>query len=77
MTTLTLEIPAEAQSYLEATAQGQGQTIDEYVRESFRIWLCLTAPDTEKAYFEDIRALPLPTLQELWINEYDAIYDTL
>ena len=77
MTTFILEIPAEAQSYLEVAAQAQEQTTDEYVRESFRIWLCLTAPDTEEAYFEDTRALALPTLQELWINEHDAVYDTL
>lgn len=34
-------------------------------------------PDTESAAFEDMRALSLPTLQEYWINDEDAIYDTL
>ncbi len=34
-------------------------------------------PDAESAAFEDMRALSLPTLQEYWINDDDAIYDTL
>lgn len=75
--TLTLEIPAEAQSWLEVAAQERGQAADDYIRESFQIWLNLTAPDTEEAYFEDTRALALPTLQEHWSNEEDAVYDTL
>lgn len=74
---VTLEIPAEAQSRLDAAAQEKGQATEEYVRESFRIWLILTTPDTEESEFEDMRALSLPTLEELWINEHDAVYDTL
>jgi len=75
--TLTLEVPAEAQSWLEEAAQEHGQPTDEYIRESFQIWLSLNAPDTEDAYFEDMRALALPTLEEQWLNEEDAVYDTL
>lgn len=75
--TLTLEIPAEAQSWLEVAAQERGQAADDYIRESFQIWLSLTAPDTEEAYFEDMRSLALPTLEEHWLNEEDAVYDTL
>ena len=75
--TLTLEIPVEAQSWLEVAAQERGQAADDYIRESFQIWLSLTAPDTEEAYFEDMRALALPTLEEQWLNEEDAVYDTL
>lgn len=74
--TLTLEIPLEAQARLEIAAQEQGQAADEYVRESFRIWLSLTAPESEEAAFQEMRALSLPTLEEYWINEHDAVYDT-
>ena len=38
------------------------------------------APDGEEAEgaaFADMRALSLPTLQEYWINEEDAVYDNL
>ena len=76
--TLTLEIPAEAQSWLEVAAQKKGQATDEYIRESFRIWLSLTTvPETEEDAFQSARALSLPTLEEVWINEHDAVYDTL
>lgn len=75
--TLTLEIPAEAQSRLEVAAQERGQATDEYVRESFQIWLSLTTAETEEEAFQAARALSLPTLEELWINEHDAVYDTL
>ena len=52
---------------------------DEYTRVSFQTWLSLTMkdPDTEESAFADMRALLLPTLQEYWINEEDAVYDTL
>jgi len=52
---------------------------DEYTRVSFQTWLSLTMkdPDTEESAFADMRALSLPTLQEYWINEEDAVYDTL
>ena len=73
--TLTLEIPVEAQARLEIAAQEQGQAADEYVRESFRIWLSLTTPETENAMFQKMRALSLPTLEEYWINKQDAVYD--
>jgi len=33
--------------------------------------------ETEGAAFADMRALSLPTLQEYWINEEDAVYDSL
>jgi len=75
--TLTLEVPAEAQSWLEVAAQERGQATDAYIRESFQVWLTLTAPDTEEAYFNDMRSLALPTLEEQWLNEEDAVYDTL
>ena len=74
---LTLEIPVEAQSRLEVAAQERGQATDDYIRESFQVWLSLTAPETEKEAFQAARALSLPTLEEHWINEHDAVYDTL
>lgn len=33
--------------------------------------------ETEDMVFAEMRALSLPTLQEYWINDADAIYDTL
>jgi len=33
--------------------------------------------ETEEEVFADMRALALPTLQEYWDNEQDAVYDTL
>lgn len=75
--TLTFDIPVEAQARLETAAQERGQAADEYVRESFRIWLNLTTPETEDAAFQEMRALSLPTLEEYWINKHDAVYDTL
>jgi len=75
--TLTLEVPVEAQSWLEVAAQERGQNTDDYIRESFRIWLSQTAPETEEEAFQSARALSLPTLEEHWINEHDSVYDTL
>lgn len=76
--TLTLEVPADAQVQLETAAAKRGQATDEYIRESFQIWLSLTtASETEEEAFQAARALSLPTLEELWINEHDAVYDTL
>lgn len=66
---------AEAQSWLEVAAQERGQATDEYVCESFQIWLSLTAVETEEEAFQAARALSLPTLGERWTNEHDAIYD--
>ena len=76
--TLTLEVPADAQVRLETAAAERGQATDEYIRESFQIWLSLTtASETEEAYFDDMRSLALPTLEEYWLNDDDAVYDTL
>jgi hypothetical protein len=75
--TLTLDVPPDAQVRLETAAAERGQAADEYIRESFQIWLSLTTPDTEESYFDDTRSLALPTLQEYWLNEEDAVYDTL
>jgi len=73
--TLTLDVSPDAQVRLETAAAERGQATDEYVREAFQIWLSLTTPDTEEAYFEDVRSLALPTLGECWLNEEDAVYD--
>ena len=76
--TLTLEVPADAQVRLETAAAERGQATDDYIRESFQIWLSLTTvAETEEDAFQSARALSLPTLEELWINEHDAVYDTL
>lgn len=75
--TLTLDVPPDAQVHLGTAAAERGQAIDEYIRESFQIWLSLTTPDTEETYFDDVRSLALPTLAEHWLNEEDAVYDTL
>ena len=55
--TLTLEVPVEAQSWLEVAAQERGQNTDDYIRESFRIWLSQTAPETEEEARELDRAI--------------------
>jgi hypothetical protein len=47
------------------------------IREAFQFWLSLTTPDMEEAGFDDVRSLALPTLQEYWLNEEDAVYDAL
>ena len=77
--TMTIDISPEAQARLDAEASRQGMDTDEYTRVSFQTWLSLTMkdPDTEESAFADMRALSLPTLQEYWINEEDAVYDTL
>ena len=75
--TLTLEVPPDAQVRLETAAAERGQATDEYIRASFQIWLNLTMPDTEEAYFDDMRSLALPTLEEYWLKDDDAVYDTL
>jgi hypothetical protein len=75
--TLTLEVPLDAQVRLETAAAERGQDTDDYIRESFQIWLCLMVSETEEEAFQAARALSLPTLEEHWINEHDAVYDTL
>jgi hypothetical protein len=75
--TLTLEVPLDAQVRLETAAAERGQDTDDYIRESFQIWLSLMVSETEEEAFQAARALSLPTLEEHWINEHDAVYDTL
>ena len=77
--TMTIDISPEAKARLDTEAARHGLAADEYARESFQIWLSLTIPepDTEEALFKDIQALSLSSLQEYWINEEDAVYDTL
>ncbi len=75
--TLTVDIAPETKTRLEAEAASRGQAPDEYIRESFQIWLSLTTPDTEETHFKDMQALSLPTLEEYWLNDKDAVYDTL
>jgi hypothetical protein len=75
--TLTLDVPPDAQVRLETAAAERGQATDDYIRESFQIWLSLTVSETEEEAFQAARALSLPTLEEHWINEHDAVYDTL
>lgn len=64
--TMTINISPEAQAQLDTETAQQprlGPTSDD--------------PDAEEAAFADIRALSLPTLREHWINEEDAVYDSL
>ena len=75
--TMTIDITPETEALFKAEAARRGQATDDYVRESFQIWLSLATPDTEEKLFEDIRALSLPTLEEYWLNDDDAVYDTL
>lgn len=75
--TMTIDISPQEEARLKEEAAQRGQATDEYIRESFQIWLSLTAPDTEEDYFADMRSLALPTLAEYWLNEEDAVYDTL
>lgn len=77
--TMTIDISPEVKARLEAEAASQGQAPDEYARESFQIWLSLAIPepDTEEALFKDMQALSLPTLEEYWLNDEDAVYDAL
>jgi len=77
--TMTIDISPDVKARLEAEAASRGQAPDEYVRESFQSWLSLAVPepDTEEALFKDMQALSLPTLEEYWLNDEDAVYDTL
>jgi hypothetical protein len=77
--TMTIDLSPEAQSRLEAEAAKNGQDLAGYAREAFETWLLLTAqePDAEDSAFQDMRAASLPTLQEYWVNDEDAVYDTL
>ena len=77
--TVTIDISPEVQARLGAEAARQGMDTEQYIRESSQTWLSLTIkdPDMEEAAFADMRALSLPTLQEYWINEEAAVYDSL
>ena len=75
--TMTIDISPQEEARLKEEAARRGQAADEYIRESFQTWLSLTTPETEEDAFQSERALSLPTLEELWINEHNAIYDTL
>ncbi len=77
--TMTIDLSPETEASLEREAALRGQALADYARQSFEVWVSLTAKetDTESAAFEDMRALSLPTLQEYWINDEDAVYDSL
>lgn len=77
--TMTIDISPQEEAQLKAEAAKQGQAVDEYTRESFQIWLSLTLPesDTEEAFFTDMQAMSRPTMEEYWLNDEDAVYDTL
>lgn len=75
--TMTIDISPETEAYLEREAARQGRELADYTRQSFEIWLRLSAePESEETLFEEMRLLSLPTLEEYWINDADAIYDT-
>jgi len=76
---MTIDISPEVKAWLEAESASRGQDPDEYVRESFQTWLSLAVPepDTEEALFKDMQALSVPTLEEYWLNDEDAVYDAL
>ena len=77
--TLTVDISPEAEARLAQDATKRGQDTVTYARESFEIWLRLSAsePDTDEKAFQEMRALSLPSLEEYWLNEDDAVYDNL
>lgn len=77
--TMTIDISPEAKARLEAEAARQGMAAAEYTRESFEIWLSLAVsePATEETLFKDMQALSVPTLEEYWLNDEDAVYDSL
>lgn len=76
--TLTIDISPETETQLLQEATRHGQNPEEFARAAFEDWLYLLAqkPDTEASYFEDMRAVSIPTLREYWDNEEDAVYDT-
>ena len=77
--TMTIDISPETEARLDAEAASRGQAPDEYIRESFQAWLSLVVPepDTEETLFQDMQALSRSTLEEYWLNDEDAVYDTL
>ena len=77
--TLTVELSQGTEAQLQAEADRSGRAVEEYASEAFQLWLRLVAlkDDSDEAMPEDLRAISLPTLQEYWINDQDAIYDTL
>lgn len=77
--TLIIDLPPETEAWLQSEAASRGQAAEEYAREAFQSWLRLEAgkEDSEEAAFQDMRAISLPTLEEYWINDEDAVYDTL
>jgi len=76
---MTIDISPETEARLDAEAASRGQAADEYIRESFQVWLSLVVPepDTEETIFRDMQALSWSTLEEYWLNDEDAVYDTL
>ncbi len=77
--TITIDVPQEEEARLEAEAAKDGQSTEQYIRESFHTWLCLVAsePDTEETLLRDMQALSYSSFREVWDNEEDAVYDTL
>lgn len=76
--TLTLEVSAETEAWLEEEAKKRGQERELVARlalEAFSVRQ--REEEAEKSLAADWQALSYRSLWEIWDNEVDAIYDKL
>ena len=75
--TLTIDITPEMETRLQQEAAKHGQETSEFVRSALEFLLAGRETETDASAFADIRAMSQKTLLEYWLNDEDAVYDTL
>jgi hypothetical protein len=75
--TLTIDITPELETRLQQEAAKQGLATPEFVRSMLEQLMDGRDIESDAIAFEDLRAISRRSLQELWDNDEDMIYDTL
>ncbi len=74
--TYTIELTPEMRSRLEQEAAKRGQGPSDVVAEALEM-LLRGQEESADTSFADVRGMSNRSLQELWDNDEDAVYDCL
>lgn len=75
--TMTIDLSPETEAWLDEEAKKRGQSREMVAHLALEAFVIRQRDEAaERSDLADWQGLPQRTLQEYWINDHDAIYDT-
>ena len=75
--TITIDLSPQTEAWLDEEAQKRGQSRERVASRALEAFAARQREEqAERSELADWQGLSQRTLQEYWINDHDAIYDT-